>query len=467
MTAVAPTPSIAWSPQPGSQVLFVSCPVAEALYDGTRGPGKTDALLMSFAQYVGRGFGHAWRGILFRQSYKQLDDVVARTREKFARVFPGARFTENDYEWHWPTGEALLLRYMDHPRDYWNYHGHEYPWIGWEELTNWPDNACYEAMRSTNRSSHAGVPRMIRSTANPYGVGHHWVKFEWVDQAPPGRPFADGRRVRLWGHWSENKILLAADPEYAERLAADNDPNRRKAWLNGDWDVIAGGMFGDVWDRSVHVLRPFAIPSSWRIDRAFDWGIAKPFSVGWWAESDGTEAIMADNTRRSFPPGTLFRIDEWYGWDGRPNHGCGMQDIEIARGIVKREEEAGLKARVKVGVADGSIFDEVNGDSPAKQQAKGGVTWRPADKSPGSRARGWSVLRDRLAASRKPRMEEPGLFVFDTCTHFIRTVPALPRHETKPDDINTDAEDHVADETRYRILRVRGDYREHHAPLGT
>ena len=71
---------------------------------------------------------------------------------------------------------------------------------------------------------------------------------------------------------------------------------RERAWLFGDWDITAGGMFDDLWDASVHVVQPFEIPGTWYLDRSFDWGSSKPYSVGWWAESDGSDIKLADGT---------------------------------------------------------------------------------------------------------------------------------------------------------------------------
>jgi len=471
-------PRVVWTPNPGSQTLFLACPFREAINTGTRGSAKTDALLMDFAQEIGNGYGEDWRGILFRRTYKQLDDIVARSKKWFRRIFPRARFNESDYTWSWPTGEELLLRYFDKPKDYWEYHGHQYPWIGWEELTNWPTLAGYHAMKSCNRSGRNGIPLRYRANTNPHGLGHHEVKAYIVDPAPASTPIEgapmelvdpDGSsrtipgwtRVRIRSHWSENLPLLEADPSYPVTIkaAAEGDTAKEAAWLDEDWDIVAGGMFSDVWQRSKHVLPPFPIPASWRIDRAFDWGSSKPFSVGWWAESDGTAARMADGKVRHFPPRTLFRIAEWYGWNGKPNKGSGMSDSAIARGILRREAEMGLTGRVAIGPADASIFDEENNDSPALIQQRAGVRWERSDKSPGSRARGWKVLRDRLKAARDGSREEPGLYVFETCVHFIRTVPVAPRHETKTDDVDTDSEDHVLDETRYRVLAPRREWK--------
>ncbi len=464
--AIAAAP-VAWAPHPGSQTLFLACPITECLYEGTRGPGKTDGLLVDFGQHVGEGFGAAWRGILFRQSYPQLADVVAKSKKLFRQAFPGARFNEGSYTWKFPDGEELLFRHMDSPDDYWNYHGHEYPWIGWEELTNWPDLSCYDAMKACHRSSVMGMPRKYRSTANPFGIGHHAVKARFIDPAPAGVVMRDDQgneRVRIHGHWSENTTLLEADPDYPKRLAGDLDANRRKAWFGGSWDVVAGGFFDDVWDARYHVLKPFAIPATWRVDRSFDWGSAKPFSVGWWAESDGTRVEVEKGVYRTFPRGSLIRIGEWYGWNGTPNTGLRLPSSQVAKGV--REREKGMECvhpngavvpmRIHPGPADSSIYDvdDMDSRSIADTMATHGVRWIEADKKPGSRKNGWERLREMLSASAKPSPEEPGLWVFNTCRQFIRTVPLLPRDEKKPDDVDTHAEDHIGDETRYRVLAL-------------
>jgi hypothetical protein len=455
---IAVSPTIAWAPQPGSQTLFVTSPVFETLYEGTRGPGKTNALLMDYCQHVGCGLGKAWRGILFRQSYPALADVVAKSLEWIPKAFPGAKFNASSYVWKFPDGEELLLRYMERKKDYWSYHGHEYPWIGWDELTNWADSSCYDIMRSCCRSSKPNVPRKYRATANPHGPGHHWVKGRFIDVAARGVIVTDKRgnqRVTLHGHWSENRFLLENDPEYVNRLleSTEDDPDQQAAWVDGEWDVAAGAFFGGVWSRQHHVLAPFAIPIGWRIDRAFDWGSSKPFSVGWWAESDGSPATLANGLTRHFARGTLFRIAEWYGCQkGKPNVGLQLEASDIAGGILERQRNQWPNRFVQPGPADSSIFDVQDGHCIGDSFKKAGVTWLSANKGPGSRKNGWALMRERLGAAKRHPTEKPGLFVFASCTDFIRTVPMLPRDEKKPDDIDTAAEDHAADEARYRIL---------------
>ena len=43
----------------------------------------------------------------------------------------------------------------------------------------------------------------------------------------------------------------------------------------------------------------------------------------------------------------------------------------------------------------------------------------------------------------------PMMYVFSNCKAFIRTVPSLIYDEHKVEDLDTDGEDHIADETRY------------------
>ena len=452
-----PKQEVVWQPQEGSQELFLRCPGAEVLYEGTRGSCKTDGLVMDFAQHTGQGYGLNWRGILFRLTFPQLEDIISRTKKWFSRIFPEpqAIYNAGNHKWVWATGEELLLRYMQNPDDYWNYHGHEYPWIGWEELTNWPTPDCYDRMKACNRSSHSGMPRKYRSNCNPYGVGHHWVKGRFVrnpkafyeevtdENSPQGR-------IRIRGTIHENKILMKADPAYIETLKSISDPNLKAAWLDGSWDIVAGGALSDKWKYNDHILTPFEIPRSWYINRSFDWGSSKPFSVGWWAESDGTEAKLADGTHRTFPPKTLFRIAEWYGWSGEPNKGCNMSAVAIAKKIKKIEEH--FPFTVREGPAGTDLFDAAKGVCLSDDMAKAGVSWHKADTSPGSRKTGLERLRQFLEAASEVPMERSGIFIFSNCRHFIRTVPILPRDTKKLDDVDTDAEDHVYDETRYRLM---------------
>jgi hypothetical protein len=477
--------NVAWAPQPGSQVAFLAATEMEVLYEGTRGPGKTDALIMDFCQHVGQNFGAEWKGVLFRQTHPQLRDVVEKSKKWIKRIWPGAFYNEIKFFWEWESGERLYFSHFNSPSQYSDYHGHAYPWIGWEELTTWPNADCYKVMFSCSRSTIPGMPRKVRSTTNPYGVGHNWVKTRWRLPVPPG--YIIGPRIidsfddqgnrepprrAIHGHLDENQLLLHSDPEYKNRIrAAARNESELHAWLDGSWDIVAGGMFDDIWYayRDAIVVQPFEVPPTWTITRAYDHGSSKPFSLGWYAESDGTDLVFPDGSVRATVRGDLFRVKEWYGWRGQPNEGSRMLVADIARGIVQREiewgwrAEDGSKCRVKRGPADTQIFDENNGvciatDFEKKVLYKGvhhhGIEWERADKGPGSREQGWEQMRKRMKATKRPPngyREIPGLFISTDCVQWLRCVPVLPRDDVKLDDVNDEAEDHNGDETRYRL----------------
>lgn len=504
-------PKVIWSPLPGSQTLAMSCPADIILYHGSRGPGKTDAQLMRFRRWVGQGFGRHWRGIIFDREYKNLDDLVAKSQRWFPLFNDKAKFLSGkaDYRWVWPTGEELLFRAIKKPTDYWGYHGQEFPFIAWNELTKYPDDTLFESMMSCNRSSfrpedyvvrdeYTGeiiytppeIPLEVFATCNPYGAGHNWVKERFIDASPRGTIHRETTKVfnpktqkdeevtrtqaHIFGSYKENKYL---DAKYIASLSRIKDPNKKKAWLDGNWDVTAGGMFDDMWDSEQHIVAPFKIPSSWRINRAFDWGSSRPFSVGWWAESDGTEYRDKNGNPVQTIKGDLFRIAEWYGTNGETNKGLKLLPELVAKGIVEKEIALGIYKRVVPGPADNSIWDEDRGKSIAKTMLEkikldngmelDGVAWLRSNKSAGSRKLGWEEIRKMLYNAMTKLYDEdkeeyyyrtrekPGLFTFSTCKYFIKLFPSLPRDDDgDPDDVNTDSEDHIGDETRYRVLQT-------------
>lgn len=478
---------VVWQPLPGSQALAVSCPVDVILYEGTRGPGKTDAQLMAFRRFVGLGYGEFWRGVIFDREYKNLDDLISKSKRWFAQFGDGAKFMSGTsaLKWVWPTGEELLFRQAKKPADYDKFHGHEYPFIGWNELTKYPDAALFDAMMSTNRSSFRPedypledgtllpeIPLRVMATTNPFGVGHHWVKRRFIDVAAPGQvvrnrmlvfnPRTKRReelvktQVRIFGSYKENKYL---SPEYVGVLESITDKNRRRAWLAGDWNITSGGALDDLWSESLHILPRFRIPHSWHVDRSFDWGSSHPFSVGWWAEANGEEATLPNGLKFCPPPGTLIRIAELYGSDEPgTNTGVKWKPSKVAQEIKRVDAELIDKGWVTGGIhagpADNQIFDNqgrMDVESIATVMEGEGVYWERSDKSPGSRKRGLVLLRERLEAAIEN--EGPGLYVMRNCKNTIALLPSVPRDEEDLDDVNTASEDHIYDETRYRVLK--------------
>ncbi|AZF88145.1 terminase large subunit [Microcystis phage Me-ZS1] len=483
---------VVWQPLPGSQTLALACPCEHILFHGTRGPGKTDAQLMKFRRYVGLGYGSFWKGIILDRTYKNLDDIITKSERWFPKFNDGARFlrAKSDYKWVWPTGEELLIRRVRTVADYWDYHGHEYPFIGWNELTKQPTPELYEMMMSCNRTSfipsvHSPIdrktgerkllppiPLVVFSTTNPYGPGHPWVRQRFVDASKPGQvlrtvtevfnPQTQRRenvtvtQTHIFGSYRENKYL---DPKYVAQLESITDPNKRRAWLYGDWNVVSGGALSDLWGD--HLILPrFRVPAGWRVDRSFDWGSTHPFSVGWWAEANGEEVVLPDGRRFCPPRGTIIRIAEWYGTEEiGTNTGLRLSSSTIAKGIRDREEamrkEGWIQGKVFPGPADNQIRDVRESDTPTieKKMAEYGITWTPSDKSAGSRKIGLELIRERMEASADG--DSPGIYFTENCRASRAILPVLPMDEVNLGDVDTKAEDHIYDDVRYRVLAAK------------
>jgi len=372
------------------------------------------------------------------------------------------------------NGSAIHLCHCQHEKDMYNYQGAEIHVLIIDELTMFTESV-YRFLRNRVRMTNLVIPDQFHGQfpkivcgSNPGNVGHTWVKGMFVSAAPHGKiwrtPKDEGGMLRQYipARLEDNPKLLEVDPGYENRLNGLGSEALVRAMREGDWDIVAGGALDDVWDYSIHVIKNddhFEIPIGWRIDRSFDWGSSKPFSIGWWAESDGN--ALPDG--RCWPKGTLFRVREWYGWNGKANQGCKMVSEEIATGIIEREKEFGWEGRVRPGPADAAIFAVMDGKSIAEKMSvsAGKPLFYPCDKGPGSRVNGLDLLRTAFKSSLSLRegvpMETPGIFFFDNCVHAIRTIPVVPRDQNKTDDVDTESEDHSYDETRYRVQTKRGD----------
>lgn len=438
--------NIIWTPQP-KQKLFMQRPEHEALYGGAAGGGKSDCAIAEALRQV--HIPH-YRGLILRKTYPQLSELIDRSREIYLPAFPEAKYNDGKHVWTFPSGAKIYFGSMQHTKDRTNYQGKRYDFIDFDELTHftWDE---YSYLFSRNRPNGPGTRCYIRAQANPGGIGHGWVKERFITPAPPMKTiweeveiaFPDGHkekrkksRIFVPSTIFDNEILMRNDPEYITRLAQLPDAEKR-ALLYGDWDSFSGQVFTE-WRnnpdeyemrKNTHVISGFRVPDSWKIYRGFDFGYSKPFSVGW-------HAVDHD--------GRLYRIRELYGCTGTPNEGVRWEPAQIARKIKEIEkEDVNLKSKYINGIADPSIFDESRGESVAVMMEREGVYFEKGDNT---RIAGKMQLHNRFAFDENGI---PMLYVFNTCKHFIRTVPALVYSQTDVEDIDTATEDHIYDEVRY------------------
>ena len=444
---------IEWRPQPGPQLEFVRSDSFEVVYGGARGGGKTDASLGEFQYHEDRCRGAA-KGLFVRRRRTDLVATIARAKQIYSKL--DAHFNQARSVFEFPSGATIRFDYLERDEDAERYQGHDFTRVYVEELTQFPSPGPVDKLKATLRSA-AGAHCGCRATCNPGGPGHSWVWARYVDQAQGKfRRFNDYpdpftgevltlAKVFIPAKLSDNPRLMLADPMYVAKLQQSGSAALVRAWLEGDWNIVEGTYF-DGWSPR-NVLTPIALPAHWTRFRSFDWGAARPFSVGWWALA--SEAL--GTAQGIIPRGALVRTNEWYGATGKANEGLKLSADQVAQGIVDRERHMDRGSVPMGGVADPSIFAKNGGPSIAERMSQAGVHFRPADNTRVGRAgplSGWDQMRARIRGDGI----RPMLFVFDTCRDFLRTVPLLTHDRDRPEDVDTNGEDHIADETRYACL---------------
>jgi len=447
-----------WRPQAGPQKALVDCPLPEIFFGGARGGGKTDGVLGTWALKE-RRYGRHFNARMFRKETTASDDAIERAKEIFLPL--GAKFVANPPRFRMPNGGRVAFGYLDSVADADAQQGKNLTdaWI--EEAGQHASPAAIDKLFGALRSAH-GVPTQMILTANPGGAGQGWIRDRYrlvpFPQGPKivDRELPDGsvhRMAVIPSRLTDNRILLSSDPTYASRLQLVGSAQLVKSWLSGDWSAIEGAFFAE-WDEARHVIPPVALPAEWLRFRSMDWGSAKPFSVGWWVVAG--DDFRVPDTSIVIPRGAMIRYREWYGCvPGRPNTGLKLTAEEVAEGIAERERGD----RIVYGVLDPAAFAQDGGPSIAERMARWsdkarglkGPQFRAADNARVARAGamgGWDQMRARL----RGEGAVPMLYVFSTCRDFIRTVPMLQHDASRPEDLDTGAEDHVADEARYGCM---------------
>lgn len=453
----APPESIPWRAQPGPQLTAIrKHHVPELFFGGAVGGGKSDFELGDYAQDV-PVYGPNWHGILFRKSYPQLEELVTRSKLIYPNWFPGSEWTVGNHMWSFSNGATLKFRHAEDDDSWQQYQGHAYQWMGYDELPQWATPNFYRQMKTRLRNGNMPIPnKRIRGTGNPGGVGHGWIKeYFGIDRYPLGGHLipADkygSARMFIRSSVTDNKILLQNDPEYIHRLQGLGSEALVQMYLAGDWNVIAGAFFPE-FSTVRHVIRPFEIPRGWMRLRSMDWGSSAPFSVGWYAMSDGDlfeTDVMGETKKLWFPRGAMIKYREWYGMkEGENNVGLKLTAEEVADGIKDRESKG---ERLDMSVIDPSAYKEDGGPSIAARMSNRKVDFQKADNA---RKPGWDQLRARLKGDLDGN---PMLLFFDTCPDSIRTIPQLQHDRGKSagavEDVDTHSEDHAGDETRYACM---------------
>ncbi len=444
------------------QGLAFETPCTEVLYGGAAGGGKSH--LMRVAAIVWCSVIPGLQVYLFRRI---RDDLVKNHMEgpKGLRAmlagWESAGFcTVVGDEIRFWNGSKLYLCHCKDAKDVYKYQGAEIHVLLVDELTHFTEE-MYRFLRNRVRMVGVKVPEdykgrfpRILAGANPGNVGHLWVKATFVDAGSYEHRRmdpAEGGMLRQFipALLEDNPSMAMDDPGYENRLQGLGSKTLVEAMRYGNWDVVEGAFF-DCWDPKRHIVQPFTLPDHVLRFQSGDWGSAKPFSFGWWAVlSDPMTVKNKDGHDLKLPRGCMVRYQEWYG-ASKANTGLKLHADKVAQGIKERELKHTIKPLYRV--LDPAAFIENGGESIGQAMARVGVTFIPADNArvQGRGAMGgWDQMRGRLVGDDDGN---PMLVVFSTCLDTIRTLPAAQHDQSRPEDVDTDGEDHAIDEIRYACM---------------
>ncbi|GHV91625.1 phage terminase large subunit [Spirochaetia bacterium] len=436
---VSPQQPILWKPH-SKQAQALNSNAFELFYGGAAGGGKSDFLLADYLHGVNE-WRKNWKGIIFRHTYDELEELHKRAKELYLPL--GAKLIDKGRSYQFSTGATIKFRYLEHDNDVEHYQGHEYTWIGFDELGNYATDFAWRYMISRCRS-RVGAPCYIRGTGNPGGPGHAWVKARFIDGFVPGKIFKTTdngmtiTRVFIPSTIEDNPTLMKNDPDYINRLKL-LPPHLYRALRFGDWDVFAGQVFEE-FRREKHVCKPFPLkPGEWKKFYAFDWGYSKPYAL----------VKLAVNY-----DGKVIQYGETYGCEeGEFNKGTREPCRDVAAAAWKDAVAEGV-TEIIMDPAMWGKQDDV--PSPAETFEEVGFI---TERAHNERVNGWLQIHELLKQT--DENQRPMLQFFDTCVHTIRTLPALTPDKNHPEDVDSHLEDHLPDALRYGCM---SDYVKNPAP---
>jgi hypothetical protein len=440
----------------------------QILYGGAAGGGKSHSIRWDLIALCLANPG--LRAFLFRKTRPELEQThIDRIRLEMAGLGLGD-YSEQRKSFEFSNNSILYMCYCEREADLHKYLSAEMHVIGIDEASTFPEKII-QFLKTRNRlgsfvpkQDKDRLPRFVMGS-NPGGPGHNYLKLTFVDAAPANTYFYDKEMRDPDNPDDEGWLSIFIPAKIADNKYIDKDysaafgglsPELAKAYREGDWDVAPGQALHTL-SRDRHQLRPFVPPRHWTRFMVIDWGTAAPFSVGWYAVSEGaTLKSREDWPERWLPAGAVIRYQEWYGWNGKANHGIRLPPQAVARGIIEREEERSDIMDYRV--ADSEMWAQKSGPA-AMDYFETEDARLVFQKSVKDRKRNYQECLARLAVNplymEDGSMEEdPMFFCTADCRHFWRTIPTLLMDEIDPEkgpgDKHSD-ENHVYDEWAYAM----------------
>jgi hypothetical protein len=406
------------------QGAFLKAEADEVLFGGAAGGGKSYGQLVDAFVYAMRYAGS--KQILFRRTYPELEKSIIRTAHQ---LYPRsiARYHKTEHSYTFINGSILDFGYIDSEADVFKYQSAEYDVIRFDELTHFTEQ-MYVYIISRLRGAN-DFPKSVKSSTNPGGIGHTWVKARFIDIGEPGteHKFPAGTRIFIPSKVTDNKYLLEKDPRYLQRLQNLDDRNR-KALLEGCWDLNDGMFFSEV-ERGLQIVSPFDIPADWNHYFVMDYGLD----------------MLAGYCIAVSPAGWCYVYRELY--EGKDSGGNGLIVSEAAERI--KELVGADKIQRFFAPPDLWNRQKDTGKSIAQLFYDRGI---PLTRAQNDRVQGWLALKEMLREC-KDESGAPAarLRIFTNCINLVRCITSIQVSDKDPGDVALQPHEltHSVDAMRY------------------
>lgn len=417
------------------QRAFLECPAFEVCYGGAAGGGKTDALLIAALMGVKNA---GWTALIVRRNLVDMEKgggIIDRSKVLYRGR---GHYDGNKRRWVFGNDRIIEFGHCKTQADLEKYYSSQYTFIGVEQGEQFTEH-MYTFFFSRVRTTNPDIRCQVRMTVNPVGVGKGWIKKRfWIgerrantlNEVTESVMLPDNtehkftyKRAFIPSTVFENPYIMKNDPQYVLRLSQMR-PELVRALRDGDWNVSEGTFFSE-WSEGRHVCDSFEVPSHWKRSISFDWGYSDPTCVLWFAEDPATGIIYCYREKK---------VDH-------------MIDVDVASLIANESEGEDIYA-----IYYPWDLDFVNPQTGVSMRERMDETWKQLGKryflkvANKDRMNGWSSVRHYLS------LRPDGLArmkVFRTCRYLIDSLPQQVTDPNKPEDLDTNGDDHAVDALRY------------------
>lgn len=208
----------------------------ELMYGGQAGGGKSDALLMAglmYCDYLPKDENKiVYDGLILRRTLDDLEmpNAILDRAKQWILPFEDeglVYYKDLKKKFTFYNGATLTFRYLAHNNDLNKFQGAELQFVGFDELTQFPENQYLYLHSRLRKTEDNTIPLRMRGASNPGGVGHDWVKARFINP--------NSQCYYVPSAYTDNPFLN--HKEYGGQLDKLDEVTKQQLKY-GNWDIL-------------------------------------------------------------------------------------------------------------------------------------------------------------------------------------------------------------------------------------